>query len=92
MWGGRSGQRRCGGILSFDEYKGIIFVAYNTIIVTIAFSKGTLSGDCHGATKTVASRNDILRQKAFYKAPFRGMFRLRYASLNMTLFVCDNIE
>ena len=28
-------------------------------------AQGTLPGDCHGATKTVASRNDIIRQKAF---------------------------
>ena len=68
-------------------------MAYNLVIaIKTLHPRGSLSGDCHGATITVASHNDIFRQKAFYKAPFRGMFRLRYASLNMTLFVCDNIE
>ena len=30
-----------------------------------ALAQGTLPGDCHGAIKMVASRNDIIRQKAF---------------------------
>ena len=46
-------------------------------------TNGTLSGDCHGATNTVASRNDIILQKAFYNGASAEMFRLRYASLNI---------
>ena len=44
---------------------------------------GTLPGDCHGATNTVASRNDIIVQRAFYNDASAEMFRLRYASLNI---------
>ena len=38
--------------------------------VTLFYAKhiqGTLSGDCHGATNTVASRNDMLERNAFIR-------------------------
>ena len=45
---------------------------------------GTLPGDCHGATNTVASRNDIIVQRAFYNDASAGMFRLHFVPFNMT--------
>ena len=35
------------------------------LVAGASLSQGTISGDCHGATKMVASRNDIVKQKAF---------------------------
>ena len=51
-------------------------------------SQSTLPGDCHGATNTVASRNDIIAQRAFYNGASARYARLRneihVATLGMT--------
>ena len=35
------------------------------LVVGASLSQGTLSGDCHGATKMVASHNDTIGQRTF---------------------------
>ena len=47
---------------------------------------GTLPGDCHGATNTVASRNDIIAQRAFYNGASAEMFRLHFVPLNILTY------
>ena len=45
------------------------------LVVGASLSEGTLSGDCHGATKMVASHNDTIGQRTFTMALPRDTLR-----------------
>ena len=42
------------------------------LVIGASLSRGTLSVDCHGATKMVASRNDTIVQRKFTRYISRG--------------------